>query len=447
MIYFRAIQELIVGKTKQITLIFFLNFAFIGSLNAIELSEFSLEKPFHHVENCSVCHDVGKLTNSLYSTPAPGDNQRGIRKVIQTPNSGFKEVVFQDREHTNGSIADFADGDALFNGICEVCHTVNNHHRNDGSDNTEHFDGKRCTSCHLHENEFAPPVEQSHRTHLDYRGKGPLIQDCTVCHTAPIDLDTNYQFSNDVNQSLTFRDGLTLTTTTACDNCHSPWGAYPGGDETTALMQPTLGAKANFRKGIYEADGFTIKAGKEKWCVTCHDDRPSTTHYDSPPESVAAPQTIDYRTSAFVFNPIGYWTERELAAPVDHKRANSWNNAEGRSDWMTMDFNISISGSYMFSTQWDVDYSNCSTADGKKPLLISVTDANGTVTKSYEQSGYSPDFSEMATFNIEAGSAQLKVQKDAINCGFNIGAIKIEPQAGSGDKVVIAPMIAGDNKT
>ncbi len=429
-------------KKSKIISIFFIITVFLHSASyATPFTDLD-NATFHHVEDCTVCHDFTKFSDNNGSV-----NSYGIRDMILTPNSGYKKVVFRDSIYGDDNSTDHANGDAVYDGICEVCHTVNNHHRNDGSDNTAHMDGKRCTSCHLHVDEFAPPVRQAHRTHLDYRGKGPLIQDCAVCHEAPLDVDANYQYDPDVLYPIKFRDGLTLETTTACDNCHSPWGAYPGGDETTALMDPVIGAKANFRTGIYEADEYTLKDGKEKWCVTCHDNRPSTTHYDSPPESVAAPQTIDYRTSAFTFNPLGSWTDRALAAPVDHMRANAWNTAEGRSDWMTMDFNISVTGSYMLMTQWDVDNSTCNTLDGKKPLLISVTDANGTTLKYYEQRGYSPEFSEMATFDIVAGTAQLKVQKDAINCGFDIGAIKIEPQAGSGDQVVIAPMIAGDDKT
>ncbi len=400
---------------------------------------------FHHVDDCYVCHDFSKMFDSWTD---PTANEFGIRSVIQTPNSGDREVVFRDRNYLDDNYTDHADGDTLYNGICEVCHTVNNHHRNDGGDNTAHFDGQKCTACHLHENEFAPPLQQAHRTHLDYRGKGPLIQDCTVCHIPPLDLDASYEFSNDTTQSPIFRDGNTLATTNACDNCHSPWGAYPGGVEAEALMLSSTGAKANFRTGIYKSDGFTLKDGKEKWCITCHDDKPSTSHYDADPATTPTPFTIDYRTSAF--NWYGYnggtvWSDRAGASAVAHQRNNG--GGPSNNDYMTFDFNVTQTGSYMFSTQWDGDYSTCSVIDGSRPLLISLTDASGTTLKSYTQSGISPEFSEMAIFDVVAGQAQLKVQKDNITCAVNIGPIKIDPQAGSGGTVVIAPMITGDNKT
>ena len=91
-------------KIQTIILVFFLNFIFIQTASS--------EDTFHHVRNCGVCHDMDYLTNFIPST-----NLRGIRSVIQTPNSGLREVVFLDRSHTDGNASDFADGDALFNGI------------------------------------------------------------------------------------------------------------------------------------------------------------------------------------------------------------------------------------------------------------------------------------------------------------------------------------------
>ncbi|MCK4875578.1 MAG: hypothetical protein KAS26_07005 [Sulfurimonas sp.] len=433
-------------KLHTIILVFFLNFIFIQTASS--------EEQFHHVENCGVCHDWTTFG-------VPGANLVGIRNVIQTPNSGFKEVVFKDRLDTDGNASDFADGDALFNGICEVCHTVNNHHRNNGSDNTEHFDGQRCTACHLHNAnsefaQFAPPVEQAHRTHLDYRGKGPLITDCAVCHTPPIELDPNYQFENGVSQGITFRDDNTLATTTACDNCHSPWGVYPGGDETTALMDSTIGAKANFITGIYESDGYTLKDGKEKWCVTCHDDRPSTSAYDSDPDpaAIVSPQTFEYDDPAIYFtdgDPNGDgdqtgWNDRSGVTYVDHKLAGG-NNWGTKFSWMTLDFSVPQDGSYMFLTKWNPDDSSCNTAE-LGAVFISMTDSSGTTEKSYEQDGVAAEYIEMATFDIVAGSAELNVSKRGVNCGLSVGAIRIEPQGGSGGgSVVFAPMIAGDDKT
>ena len=76
---------------------------------------------------------------------------RLIRDTIATPNSGDREV----RLFRETGINSFADGDAIYDGICEACHTKTRHHRNDGTAvEQSHYDGTRCTSCHTHANGF-----------------------------------------------------------------------------------------------------------------------------------------------------------------------------------------------------------------------------------------------------------------------------------------------------
>jgi hypothetical protein len=114
---------------------------------------------FHHVNSCTVCHSFD------------GSNLYSIGEVVRTPNSGPRPVVYTSLTGHNS----LADGDAIYDGVCEVCHTLNSHHRNDGSDNTEHFDGQRCTQCHRHfPNAFSAPYAQAHRTHLS-ADKGPRL--------------------------------------------------------------------------------------------------------------------------------------------------------------------------------------------------------------------------------------------------------------------------------
>ncbi|MDH3974259.1 MAG: hypothetical protein OEV42_08270 [Deltaproteobacteria bacterium] len=99
---------------------------------------------------------------------------------------------------------------------------------------------------------FLGDLMRSHQTHFDNTGKGPGITDCNVCHNGA------------------FKDGQPIETTTVCDDCHSPGGGFPA--SPSGLMDPVVGAKANFALGgVYEDDGVTLKAGKEKWCSTCHD--------------------------------------------------------------------------------------------------------------------------------------------------------------------------------
>jgi hypothetical protein len=112
----------------------------------------------HEGQDCLVCH-----------TPHETANIYLIRDTIQTPNSGPKEVIFKTLgigdpyndpdptpgDPTSGVMADATDG--VFTGVCEVCHTSTNYHRNNGSQPMfNHHDAENCTSCHSHQGGFLP---------------------------------------------------------------------------------------------------------------------------------------------------------------------------------------------------------------------------------------------------------------------------------------------------
>lgn len=389
------------------------------------------------ITSCEVCH------NYNFSDPSRENNISFINDVIFTPNSGYKEVKLFSRTGTNS----FADGDATHNGVCEVCHTKNNHHNNNGSDTLSHFDGEDCMRCHLHRNpegDFKPPLNQSHRTHMDQSlAKGPHITECSVCHQSPLDTIADYQYDLNINQSLTFRDGLPLATTTACDNCHSPWGKYPGGDVNTALMDSVIGAKANFRTGIYESDGKKLKEGKEKWCITCHDDRPSTSKYDANPDAPPPTIFLSYATDTTDLN---WHNPVDWAGTVPHYNNNVW--AAGT--WIEYGpFAVSTTGVYSVNTKYfdgASPTSDCTTVG--KELLVQVSSTGGSnESKRWLQPADALDYVSLGDFNISAGDVTIKVSKDLAGCFARMGNVKVEPSGGSGGAVVFAPMIAGDDTT
>jgi len=85
-----------------------------------------------------------------------------------------KTVRFFRSEGANS----FADGDATYDGICEVCHTQTSHHRNDGlAPNQSHNDGSRCTTCHPHANGFKAVA-------FDHSASGAVLptSPCIDCH-------------------------------------------------------------------------------------------------------------------------------------------------------------------------------------------------------------------------------------------------------------------------
>ena len=229
---------------------------------------------YHHVDGCTVCHIMIGETPNLYL----------IREVITTPNSGDKNVKFLYRTGPNS----FADGDTTYDGVCEVCHTDTNHHRNDGTNpDPDHYAGTDCIECHAHFNEFShggpcelchghdPGYEyepgkfsegagtvQSHSTHTENDSddlKGPNIA-CGDCH----DIE-NYPYF----KSGTGNPPYDLSGTDACDNCHSAGGSING------INDAAVGAKENWDNGIYESEGATLQSGKDKWCAGCHDDEPA----------------------------------------------------------------------------------------------------------------------------------------------------------------------------
>lgn len=240
--------------------------------------------------------------------------------------TGSKTVRFFRREGANS----FADGGITYDGICEVCHTETRHFRNDGGgDDPLHTNvgsvaGTDCIDCHSHENGFAhgggsgtgcvdchghdigtlfdPDMQApytpgstasqgrgtvlSHSTHTETSGedlKGPGIY-CDSCHD--ITNFPSFKSGTDANS-----DGrYSLAETDVCDACHSSGGSYDG------LEDPVIGAKEIWHTGAYVSTAdSTLRAGKEKWCATCHDESPSLI------SGVTAPNVIGDEDGAYTY--------------------------------------------------------------------------------------------------------------------------------------------------
>ena len=116
----------------------------------------------------------------------------------------------------------------------------------------------------------------SHQAHQT-AAFGPQITCDTSCHT-----------SSGMTVGGQFLDGNVLATTTVCDSCHSPLGAYNGVDSTNG----SVGAKDNWVSGVYDTVSGGLLQGKKKWCVGCHDDDPSVINGVSAPNM--AGDDIDY---------------------------------------------------------------------------------------------------------------------------------------------------------
>ena len=245
-------------------------------------------------QRCHLRHHDPSVTNNYY-----------IKSTITIPSDGTdKTVVLTDVP------TDFADGDITYDGVCEVCHTATLFHKNDGTGGS-HRAAEDCRRCHSHENRmshcssdchtsepyYTRPTDaghQSHVTHLqDSRGPTgqPFGTTCT-CSTCHYDTDLGVPGIENIR----FQDAVTLTSTTSCDDCHSPGGGFDGVDDTT------MGAKTNWPAGVYEDNvNYEITSlitGKEKWCAGCHDNDPSIVDGKTAPDICGDNSTYGYYLGA-----------------------------------------------------------------------------------------------------------------------------------------------------
>lgn len=144
---------------------------------------------------------------------------------------------------------------------CDTCHQSSK----ERVINSIRQDNTACFSCHESHN------TGSHSTHIEAEN-GPQIS-CPDCHS---------------NTSLPlFADEQNLNDTTVCNTCHSPDGTYDG------MNDSQIGARYNW-DGVYNDSDNTLKLGKEKWCIGCHDDDPSVISGETAPNKAGDNSTYGY---------------------------------------------------------------------------------------------------------------------------------------------------------
>jgi hypothetical protein len=204
-----------------------------------------------------------------------------------------RAVKFFDKTGPNS----YGDGDTIYDGICEVCHTLTDHYRNDGGGGDQNHsnvggaDGTNCISCHNHVDGLVhgggsgtgceachghedgwlggdySGTTLSHSTHTendDDDVKGPFMV-CSNCH--------------DTNNYPSFTDVQDISDTQVCDTCHSPGGSFNG----LVSQGGSIGGKTNWTDGVYQVDG-NLASNKEKWCAGCHDDAPAVVSGNTAPD-------------------------------------------------------------------------------------------------------------------------------------------------------------------
>lgn len=105
---------------------------------------------------CTVCHNphnhptnwLGGVNLRLVGTERAGQ--------ITTPNSGVRDVAFESRGADSGgaTLHSYADADqdanSVYDGVCEVCHTLTGVHQNSPAGYHQHQVGNSCLTCHPH---------------------------------------------------------------------------------------------------------------------------------------------------------------------------------------------------------------------------------------------------------------------------------------------------------
>ena len=243
---------------------------------------------------CSDCHDVhdvGSASSALIARTVDG-----VSVTFTAPQPGDPAPY----DYVHG-----ATETGGYDGICEACHTATDYHQNTPAGNHSHYTSLPCTTCHLHEDGFAPmdnscvlchgepPTggvspdrDGAHTVHMSAL-RGPHIEDCETCHKSQTD-DThdngvvNFATGEDLNG-----DGMIdLSETDVCDTCHSPGGSFDGVDNRT------IGAKPNWYTAIYHEG--KLREGKADWCLGCHDGDGAVVHDVTAPDLAGDNRTWGY---------------------------------------------------------------------------------------------------------------------------------------------------------
>jgi len=192
---------------------------------------------------CPVCHDFHE----------PSGNLSFVRSPLTAPDGVTLPVIFTARSGPGS----FDDGDAVHDGICEVCHTATAYHRRDGG-GLPHHDGQDCTVCHPHEEGFQP-----------------MGGTCLECHARPQPPLAGYrrqivQRDGDGGGDFTQRshhvtDGTTtqVVTDADCLVCHDQSRHRSFTDGVEVLLRDPAGGPSL----LYDGTAASLDA----FCLGCHD--------------------------------------------------------------------------------------------------------------------------------------------------------------------------------
>ncbi len=190
----------------------------------------------HRGLSCIECHnphhqEQERTNGSTYS------------KLIRTTING-RTVKLMSATGANS----FADGDAVRDGVCEVCHSTTQYHRNNGT-GSAHNNGADCRNCHTHNVGFAGGAG------------GP---NCLGCHQNPMGSRraVGPDFTGQQHHPLTFNasGNLNIPADNNCLICHKDYPGLHGNGVVNLNPDPDNSGSAEW-EGIYD----------DPFCMDCHD--------------------------------------------------------------------------------------------------------------------------------------------------------------------------------
>jgi hypothetical protein len=176
---------------------------------------------------------------------------------INTTAMNLKNVVFMSRgtdvgdTFGNSFATNDIDGDGIFDGVCEICHTQTDYHRNTSAGNHSHNVGGTCVSCHPHDKSFAGGS-------------------CSSCHASEQPSGTPTRrvvigASGDLGSTAAMNgghlNGVSVDDTT-CEVCHDQTDHKALDDPYVLLYNTDTGGTISFYGNAIELSPF---------CISCHD--------------------------------------------------------------------------------------------------------------------------------------------------------------------------------
>jgi len=207
-------------------------------------------KTTHEGMSCISCH---------YAHETGSNNILLVRDNIVTPSLGTKPVVFT----SNMVAANYGDGIAPFNGVCEVCHTTAVDHyqsASGGISDARHFPSpQKCINCHPHDQGFSAQTDcfACHNAVTDKPGIGPAGGRRQIVDNLGNGTGTGGDFKRTSHHRLG-----SIPTVDDCLLCHY-MGDHKKG--TVKLLDPDQGYLSII---TYNPAN---KSGVEDFCLNCHD--------------------------------------------------------------------------------------------------------------------------------------------------------------------------------